>query len=402
MKILVAEDDRVTRTRLLSFLREWGHEVIGAADGDEAWRMFQESAPEMLVTDWVMPGMDGPTLLKKIRGNGNGLGDYLYAILLTSRSEMSDVVEGMESGADDFIAKPFDKEELRVRVQAAQRIINLEATLADRNRMLETANEVLIVANQRMKKSLDAAARIQRSFLPERPPVSDRADFAWHYEPCDELGGDTLNIVPLGENSVGIYIMDVSGHGVPAALLSVNLSRYLTRSDGEQSVLKRADGSGGFELTPPAKVVGDMNRHFAFDKESAQYFTALYGILNPAKGEFRYTSGGHPGPLLISGGKGTLHRARPPAVGFIPGAKFKEDALEIKSGDRLYFYTDGIFEISNADGEEFGQDRLLEVFEKAVGLSLDESLKRVVEATREWSGCEPFDDDVSLIGVEVK
>ncbi|MGB6220770.1 PP2C family protein-serine/threonine phosphatase [Haloferula sp.] len=402
MRILVAEDDRATRTRLLAFLREWGHEAIGAADGDEAWRMIGEQRPEILITDWLMPGMDGPTLLKKIRSSCKGLGEYVYAILLTSRSEKGDVVEGMESGADDFVTKPFDKEELRVRVQAAQRIIELEAALADQNHQLEAANDVLSLANQRMKKSLEAAARIQRSFLPEKPPESDRADFAWFYEPCDELGGDTLNVVPLTEDQLGVYIMDVSGHGVPAALLSVNLSRYLMRSENGQSVLRLRNGSGGFALTTPAKVIGDLNRHFAFDDESAQYFTALYGILDLKEGEFRYASGGHPGPLLVSGGKGTLHPARPPAVGFIAGAHFQEDALEVKSGDRLYFYTDGIFEISNADGEEFGQDRLLEALEKAVGLPLNESLRRLVEATREWSDGEPFDDDVSLIGVELK
>lgn len=402
MRVLVAEDDRVTRTRLLSFLGEWGHETIAAADGNEAWQIFEEQRPDMVITDWLMPGMDGPALLEKIRGDSGASGKYVYAILLTSRSEKGDVVVGMESGADDFVAKPFDKDELRVRVQAAQRIIELEAALAEQNRQLEAANGVLISANRRMMESLEAAAKIQRSFLPEHPPELPRAEFAWIYEPCDELGGDTLNLVPLDEDRVGVYIMDVSGHGVPAALLSVHLSRYLTRSDEKKSVLRQSSENGGRELTPPADVAAELNRHFEFDDESAQYFTALYGVLDLVANEFRYTSAGHPGPLIVSEGKGRLSPARPPAIGFIPGARFKEDVVKVAPGDRLYFYTDGIFEIRSWEGEEFGQERMLDVLEKARELPLGESLKRVVKVTREWSGGEPFDDDVSLIGVEIR
>jgi sigma-B regulation protein RsbU (phosphoserine phosphatase) len=253
-----------------------------------------------------------------------------------------------------------------------------------------------------MKESLEAAAKIQRSFLPEHPPESPRAEFAWIYEPCDELGGDTLNLVPLGQDRVGVYIMDVSGHGVPAALLSVHLSRYLTRTDEKKSVLRQSDGNGGRELTPPADVAAELNRHFAFDDEAAQYFTALYGVLDLVNGEFRYTSAGHPGPLVISEGKSRLSPACPPAIGFIPGAKFKEVVVKVTTGDRLYFYTDGIFEMRSKDGEEFGQERMLEALEKAADSPLDESLRRVVEIVREWSGGEPFDDDVSLIGVELR
>jgi len=400
MKILVVEDERVTRTRIVSYLKEWGHHVVEASDGSSAWTVFQDYHFDMVITDWLMPGMDGTELLKKIRGSE--LVSYLYAILLTSRSEKSDVVAGMESGADDFICKPFDKDELRVRVQAAQRIVELEAALAEKNKHLAEANEVLRAANTRMKESLLAAAKIQRSFLPERVPDSPGAEFAWVYEPCDELGGDTLNVVPLDDSHVGIYICDVSGHGVPAALLSVHLSRFMTRLDGARSVLRKKNGGGEYEVTSPTDVAAELNRHFVFNNSSTQYFTATYGVLDLEKREFRFTSAGHPGPLVISGGKGSLYKARPPAVGFLPDAEFQEETVSCKAGDRLYFYTDGIFEVADRNGEEFGQQRLCDVLANAADQPLDESLRCIVRAVKAWAEGEPFADDVSLIGVEVR
>jgi len=402
MRILVAEDDRATRTRIMAFLREWGHEGVAAANGTEAWELAQQGDLDLIVTDWQMPGMDGLELLKRIRERAGDRRNYLYAILLTSRSEKSDLVEGMNSGADDFVSKPFDKDELRVRIQAAQRIVELEKALSDRNRQLQATNEVISAANLRMSESLEAAARIQQAFLPEDPPDSLLAKFAWIYEPCDELAGDTLNIVPFDEHRVALYILDVSGHGVPAALLSVHLSRLLTHYEGADSLLCRTvESDGGIGITPPLEVVKDLNHRFTLDDEIEQYFTAVYGVLDLRSREFRYTSAGHPGPLVISGGKGQRHRARPPAVGFLQAARFTEETLACQAGDRLYFYTDGIFEVANASGEELGEERLVKLLESGTDLPLQASLELVRDAARSWSGGNAFVDDVSLIGVEI-
>jgi sigma-B regulation protein RsbU (phosphoserine phosphatase) len=362
----------------------------------------QEGGFDLLISDWQMPGMDGVELLQKIRAREAGGHGYLYAILLTSRSEKSDLVEGMSSGADDFVSKPFDRDELRVRVQAAGRIIELEHALGEQNRRLAIANQILRSANQRMKESLEAAAKIQQSYLPENPPESPHAKFGWIYEPCDELAGDTLNVLPLTEELVGIYIVDVSGHGVPAALLSVHLSRIFTRRSASGSLLRGRGGSGGVhDVTPPAAVVAELNRRFALDGTVEQYFTALYGVLDLRKREFKFTSAGHPGPLVISVGGARRFRACPPAVGFLPDATFSEQTLQCDGGDRLYFYTDGVFEVENGEGEQFGEERLQEVLENAARDSLQKSLEDVRDAARAWCGEAPFVDDVSLIGVEI-
>ncbi|NIP96008.1 MAG: SpoIIE family protein phosphatase, partial [Akkermansiaceae bacterium] len=358
---------------------------------------------DLVVTDWLMSGMDGLELLGKIRDRGKHA-DYVYAIILTSRTETRDMVTGIEAGADDFVCKPFDKDELRVRIKAAERIVELEHALARQNRQLAAANKVLSAANHRMKESLQAAAEIQRSFLPEHPPECEAAKFAWVYEPCEELAGDTLNIVPLDDSHVGIYIIDVSGHGVPAALLSVHLSRILTRLHGTDSLLRRLvsdDGDSGYEVRGPAEVTSALNQRFMYDEETQQYFTALYGILDLETRKFRYTSAGHPGPLVVSGGSGRLHKARPPAVGFLPASEFSEQTLQCAPGDRLYFYTDGIFEVTNRNGEEFGEEGVCRILEAACHDSLAESLRTLREAARAWQDDKPFQDDLSLIAVEL-
>ena len=178
MRILIAEDERITRRSLQKQLEGWGHDVVAAEDGAAAWDRFQKQQFDIVVTDWDMPRMDGRQLIERIRGSGES--GYVYLIMLTGRSEKADLVAGMEAGADDFLAKPFDRNELRVRLNAGERIIRLERNLAARN--VDLAD-----ANKRMKSDLEAAADIQRDLLPKDLPDTLGANFAWYYEPCDEL-----------------------------------------------------------------------------------------------------------------------------------------------------------------------------------------------------------------------
>jgi two-component system, NtrC family, sensor kinase len=142
MKVLIAEDDVLSRRLLQSHLEKWGHEVTAAADGGEAWRLFQAGHYPLVISDWMMPEMDGPELIRRIRGHERP--GYVYIILLTSRAQKEDVVLGMEAGADDFVTKPFDREELRVRLRAGERIVQLEQTLAEQNKTVHEAQAALV------------------------------------------------------------------------------------------------------------------------------------------------------------------------------------------------------------------------------------------------------------------
>jgi len=136
MRILIAGDERITRRSLQRQLEGWGHDVVAAEDGAEAWDRFQAQQFDIVVTDWDMPRMDGRQLIERIRSGGEA--GYVYLIMLTGRSEKADLVVGMEAGADDFLAKPFDRDELRVRLNAGERIIRPECNLARETKSWQT------------------------------------------------------------------------------------------------------------------------------------------------------------------------------------------------------------------------------------------------------------------------
>ena len=130
MKILIAEDDTVSRKMLESILSKWGYEVLAVGSGSEAWDILNsETSPQIAILDWIMPGMDGVEVCSKIRQRESGIDRYTYTILLTAKTEKKDLIMGMESGADDYILKPFDPHELGVRIRAGQRIIELQNQL---------------------------------------------------------------------------------------------------------------------------------------------------------------------------------------------------------------------------------------------------------------------------------
>ncbi|MBI5017507.1 MAG: response regulator [Deltaproteobacteria bacterium] len=138
MRILIAEDDPTSRRVLEAVLARWGHEVVSTADGDEAWARLQEpEAPKLAILDWMMPGKDGVELCRLVRARGDD--EPTYVILLTALGTKSDVVQGLDAGADDYLTKPFDKDELRARIRVGERVLELQSALALRVRELEDA-----------------------------------------------------------------------------------------------------------------------------------------------------------------------------------------------------------------------------------------------------------------------
>lgn len=162
MRILIADDDAVSRRLLQSYLEKWGHEVIATVNGAEAWAAYQREQFPVVISDWMMPELDGPELVRRIRAAQQA--DYVFIILLTARAQKEDVVEGMEAGADDFVTKPFDRDELRVRLRAGQRIVELEKRLTECRRALEAtqaelAKNASLLADARSASERNAGLR---------------------------------------------------------------------------------------------------------------------------------------------------------------------------------------------------------------------------------------------------
>lgn len=171
MKIFIAEDDRTSHDILKAVLSKWGYDVIGAVDGNEAWALLNEKdAPSLIILDWMMPGLNGPTLCRKLRGKNTA--DPLYIILLTSKGEPMDIVEGLEAGADDYIAKPFNNQELQARVNVGRRILGLQDNLRKKEKLqgvLEMAGAVCHELNQPLQ-SVSGYAELLTMNMPEDDP----------------------------------------------------------------------------------------------------------------------------------------------------------------------------------------------------------------------------------------
>ncbi len=401
MKVLVADDEPVSRQILEKTLTRLNYEVISAADGLTAWRILRgEDAPPLAILDWMMPGLDGVEVVKRLRLKDTG--SYVFTILLTAKSETQDIVAGMEAGADDYLTKPFDKNELLARLQSGERILRLEENLQEKARLLETANQGLQRVNASMKHDLQAAARIQQTLLPNDIPQVPDLNIEWLYKPCDELAGDTLNVFPLDEKHLALYLLDVSGHGVSAALLSVTLSRILSLGAEDSNILrKKGETPGTYRISSPAEVADKLNRQFAIDIESGQYFTIIYGILNIETKEFTFVSAGHPNSILFKNGKPESFDNTGLPIGFSEEFQYEERTVRLNAGDRLFIYSDGINEAINPNQEQFTTERFVRSLTDDLEIPLNQSLSRAVEKVEQWAGEATLNDDISLLALEL-
>ncbi|MBZ5590227.1 MAG: SpoIIE family protein phosphatase [Acidobacteriia bacterium] len=410
--LLVVDDNPENRDMLTRRLQRRGYEVAEAENGVQALDLTARREFDVVLLDVMMPVMDGLETLRRLRA-GHSVAE-LPVIMTTAKGESDDVVQALTLGANDYVTKPINLPVALARIEtqlslrrAVQEIRRLEADLAARNLDLEAANDRLSVSNTRMKRDLEAAARIQQAFLPGAAPAAGGARFAWRYRPCDELAGDTLNVVPLDDRHVGVFVVDVSGHGVPAALLSVTVSRLLSRmTDGCPLVRRGSNGSSALEIVPPAEVASELTNRFPFDPETRQYFTCVYGVLDSSTGEFRYVCAGHPGPVHLPKSRAPVrlqHAGRP--IGIVPASLaaggYTDHAVRLAPGDRIYLYTDGIPEAANAADEQFGFERLEEILFATRGEPLQSSVDALVGRVEAWCGQAGVADDVSVLAIEL-
>jgi phosphoserine phosphatase RsbU/P len=400
MKILLVDDDAVARRILFQLLRRQGHEVIEAVDGQIAWDMVKQGEISFIVSDWVMPNLAGVDLCRRIRAAS--LDHYIYIILCTSKGAKADLVEGMDAGADDFLVKPISPEELRVKVRAGERILRLEQGLGENNRELGNTNRQLQSAYKLIEDDLKAAAWMQTNLLPPRSLRAHGIKCDWRLEPCGYVAGDSFNFFPVGDRHVGFYLLDVSGHGVPAAMLSVTLSMILAPDATAGNPLKRWDPDAeAFEVLPPGDALRELNLRFQLKDD--RYFTMVYGLFEARSSTLRLAQAGHPGPVLIrkNGEIRALGSGGMP-LGIWPDIEFDCFEIQASPGDKIVLFSDGVSECTNAHGEIFGERRVLSCLEQCGMLSLDALLENLLDEIKAWHAAPNFADDISLLALEVE
>lgn len=390
--ILVVDDTAANLQVLAGMLKDRGYKVRPVPSGKLALLAAQRDPPDLILLDINMPEMNGYEVCEHLKADDTLRG--IPIIFISALTDQLDKVKAFATGGVDYITKPFQMEELHARVETHLKLRHLHIEL-------EQTNARLSKVNSRMSRDLQIAAKIQETFLPSKALRVPGVDFAWTYRPCDELAGDGLSIIPLGDGKVGLYVLDVSGHGVASALLSVTMSRLLSPPSEPSSILIRRGDQDGFDIVPPAEVAAHLNRLFPFDLATEQLTTMVYGILNVATGEFRYVSAGHPGPVhLPLRAEPVLLESRGFPIGLTDEA-YEERSVVLGVGDRLYLYSDGIPEAMNPGGEQFGNARLLNAISQRRSEPLQESVVNLLGEIMSWHGTGRPKDDISILAIEL-
>lgn len=455
--IVIAEDSRVQGKVLQQRLIAAGYDAHVGLNGELALKLVQEHKPEIVVSDIEMPKMTGYELCNAIKTSDELR--HIPVILLSTLSEAEDIIRGLAAGADNYITKPYDInflisriEDLRsnpiqetesdasdsttvtlggrvYQVRAGKKqtlnlLISVFENAVEKNKELHRSNEHLILAkekltawntqleslnnqlnelNSRMHRDLRAAARMQQSLLPNERLDLKEVDIAWDYTPCEELAGDFLNYAKLDDNTLGLYVVDVCGHGAASALLAVAIGRVLSTVVSATSLLVRLDPlSGKRVVTPPATVVGELNKRFQMDTQGGLHFTILYGVLDLRTKLFRYACGGHPQPVHLPKGENSLFApGEGLAVGWVDDVDFDEYSLQLNSGDRLLLYSDGVPEAMDSTLTQLTNQQMLNELDASRELTTDDQVAHIKNVVTKW--CQPKGplDDVSLLLVEI-
>ncbi|MFP4569365.1 PP2C family protein-serine/threonine phosphatase [Rhodosalinus sp.] len=394
--VLIVGDSRVQRRLLSMMLSRAGYRVTEAASADAALDLCRESQPDLVVSDWLMPGMSGLDLCRALRALPQR--HYTYFILMTSRNEKAEVAQGLDCGADDLLTKPVDAGELRARLAAGERILRMERELNEKNRLVRATLEELQAAKATLDADLEQARKIQQSLVPERTRRFGRSEVNLLFEPCGQVGGDLVGAFSPGHGTLGLYAIDVSGHGITSALMAARLSGYLSAEflDQNLAVIRRFEQF--YALRPPAEVARLLNERLAADKGVEEYFTMAYATIDLRTGRVRLVQAGHPHPLILRArgdceflGQGGL------PIGLLPDASFGEVVTRLSPGDRLLLHSDGFVEAPLPGGGQLGdkglRDLAVRVAPAASGREfLDDLYWHLKQATGSGTAAE---DDIS-------
>jgi sigma-B regulation protein RsbU (phosphoserine phosphatase) len=381
-QILIVDDDPTMRLTLSRSLKKQGYEVFVATNGEEGLKEALRLRPALIVCDWMMPMMDGLEVCRHIKAEDTLANTYF--ILLTARDQVVDIVQGLENGADDFLAKPPDLNELKARVRAGLRLYQ--------------ANHALQVQKQYLEAELAQAADYVRSLLPL--PLEGQITTRSCFLPSAQLGGDCFDYYWLDRDHLVFYLLDVAGHGVGAALLSVSVLNLL-RTNGQKGC---AQILGPTDLRQPHEVLSALNDNFQMSGHQDMYFTIWYGVYNKSNQKLAYSSGGHPPAILVNGSNNSLNgkkiaklKTSGLPIGMISDAEFETNICDIPPASKLYLFSDGAYEIAQSDDSLWGLDSLIDALISPVGKgenSLDIALRRAILTAKHG---DKFEDDLSLL-----
>ncbi len=372
-KVLIIEDDPLFRLVLTKALKNQGYDVTVATNGEEGLEQAQILRPGLILCDWMMPRMDGLEVCRRIKANPDLTTTFF--VLLTAREGVEDRVQGLDNGADDFLSKPIEVNELRAKVRAGLRLHQLSQDLQ--------------TAKQRLEEELMEAADYVKSLLPG--PLRQSVLIDSRFIPSRQLGGDCFDYYWLNDEELAIYVVDAAGHGVGSALLSVSVLNLL-----------RSQSLAGVNFSQPHQVLIGLNDTFQMETQGDRYFTIWYGVYNQKTNELHYASSGHPPAILIfpresSPGVEFLKTPGFP-IGMFPAVEYATHHCQIPPDSTLYVFSDGVYEIHQPDGSLWGIEAFSEFLVAHQHLS-SELLDRLLHWIHTLNPNTMLDDDLSLLEI---
>ena len=368
--ILTVDDEDVVRTLLTKVLEAGGYSTRQANNGSDGLQIAQNEKIDLILQDVDMPGMNGHEVVGKLKADERTR--TIPVIMLTGRARRSDKIEGLEAGADEYVTKPVSGSELLARVKALLRMKDLQ-------------DEVVRLERERLEQQLEFAREVQGELLPTEVPSVRGLDFAVCYRPCDAVGGDFYDFVPVGDQQAILVMGDAEGHGVSAALLMARAGAHVR---------------SGIEVgrTAPAEMLHWINDLISADHGPDKLLPMVCASVDRGAGRLRYANAGHPPPVLLRavGDEVVYLESTGPVLGLIEHEPFEEVGIPLGEGDVLACFTDGLNEATDRFDAEFGADRVLSIVRQHRHEDSATIAREVTSAWEDYLHGSP-DDDLTLI-----
>lgn len=342
----------------------------------EAVEIAIEWSPSVILQDLVMPEVDGLDLVREYRANDSTL--LVPIVVLSSREEATTKAEAFARGANDYLVKLPDPVEIiaRIRHHSSGYIARLE-----RN----AAHLALKESESHLRDELSKAAAYVQSLLPE--PMTDRVQTDWRFIPSVSLGGDAFGYHWLDQHRLALYLLDVCGHGVGPALLSITAMNVISK-----------ESLPGVDFAEPGAVLCELNKRFKMDDHQGMFFTIWYGVYDERDRTLAWSGGGHPPALLMKdeADQPELLDSDGPMIGAIPELTFESRTCQVEKGARLVLYSDGIYEIKRPDGTLWSLEEFFQLVARQPSRNVS-SVDALIGSVRAVSGQELFEDDCSVV-----
>ena len=373
-QILIIDDDSTTQLVLERTLSVQGYSITLASDGEEGLIKAKAIRPALIICDWIMPRKNGLEVCSQIKSTPEL--STTFFILLTSLDSVEDRVKGLDAGADDFLCKPIEMNELKARVRAGLRLHQLSKDLQIQKQLLEA--------------ELAEAAEYVGTLLPE-PLNHSSLSIDVCFIPSRQLGGDSFDYFWLDDHHLVFYLLDVSGHGLRASLPSLAVVNLL-----------RSRGLSNVDYYQPDTVLRGLNQTFQMSDRNDKYFTIWYGVYDNQNRELVYSSAGHPpAVLLTSNHQPVEQRLKTPGVpvGMFPNIRYVNATCQINANSSLYVFSDGIYEVEQQSSAHWGLERLINLLKK-YQQTPERDLKHLLQYVRGWHPNFQFEDDLSILQID--